>query len=566
MQSFFESVRPCFRIAALLGTQYQKEAFRVVPPISEAFSRTITSSPSQRANNAADRPPAPLPTTTMSTSASKAFGCAGAAERRLTTAFEPDMGISTLDVRRDGERARRRVLPIDGGLSPPRADQSGGCSRRRRSPAYCPLLLQRWRQRLTKKDNYKKRAGYTPVGSGATTHSSVAVRPLKGFRRRAKPIPESHGHMLLRREASGKGDFGNRRAGLHQELAGILQSALNDELVQGASGADVKLPPERRDRQIHGLGKIGDAERLAEVLFDIGYEASGIAAREDPAMSAFAKRADALHGFGEGHAGERFDAQPIASVFRNHRGPRIGDQIGDRRREDVVDATRDPRHGRVVAEIILAKRRREREGQESAADLARADCDLAALGMKRDALRFKAHRRRARAVIGGFGLDRAEQQADDVRRVAKHQVVRLGPYQIPADPARRSSRRQIADTAACDLGRAIASCPGCQVQHAPSSLPRIGLFASARFAAVRRRQSFLIGRATIRCATRPPLASLRRIVRILNRRSPCEQISRTFLSRSKQLNSAKARRACVNIFGESASGRLTRSASQAIDI
>src|ERR1700722_12919174 len=183
MQSFFESVRPCLRIAALLGTQYQKAAFRVVPPISEAFSRTITSSPSQRANNAADRPPAPLPTTTMSTSASKAFGCAGAAERRLTTAFEPDMGISTLDVRRDGERARC-LLPIDGGLSPPRADQSGGCSRRRRSSAYCPLLLQRRRQRLTKKDNYKKRAGYTPVGSGTTTHSSVAVRPLKGFRRR----------------------------------------------------------------------------------------------------------------------------------------------------------------------------------------------------------------------------------------------------------------------------------------------------------------------------------------------------------------------------------------------
>src|ERR1700733_8905230 len=96
MQSFFGSVKPIARIGALFGTQYQNAALRVVPPISGAFSRMITSLPSQRENKAVERPPAPLPTTTTSTSTSKALGRAGDADRGLGPAWEEEMQPSAL--------------------------------------------------------------------------------------------------------------------------------------------------------------------------------------------------------------------------------------------------------------------------------------------------------------------------------------------------------------------------------------------------------------------------------------------------------------------------------------
>src|SRR5260370_145229 len=111
MQSAFGSVSPSLRIAALLGTQYQKAALRVVPPISGAFSSTMTSSPSQRENKAADNPPAPLPTTTTSTSASNALARAGAADLRLAVVTELDMSVSTLNALARSELVGRRVLP-----------------------------------------------------------------------------------------------------------------------------------------------------------------------------------------------------------------------------------------------------------------------------------------------------------------------------------------------------------------------------------------------------------------------------------------------------------------------
>jgi hypothetical protein len=83
MQSLFGSSIPNERIAALFGTQYQKAALRVVPPRSGAFSRRRTSFPNHRENKAAESPPAPDPTTTISTSASKPFGRVGADEPRF---------------------------------------------------------------------------------------------------------------------------------------------------------------------------------------------------------------------------------------------------------------------------------------------------------------------------------------------------------------------------------------------------------------------------------------------------------------------------------------------------
>src|SRR5580700_9636818 len=82
MQSLLGSARPRLRICRLLGTQYQKAALRVVPPSSAAFSRRMTSFPSQRENNAAESPPAPPPTTMTSASESKEVGATGVADRR----------------------------------------------------------------------------------------------------------------------------------------------------------------------------------------------------------------------------------------------------------------------------------------------------------------------------------------------------------------------------------------------------------------------------------------------------------------------------------------------------
>ena len=67
-----------------------KAALRVVPPSSDAFSRRRTSFPNHRENKAAESPPAPEPTTTISTSASKLFGRTGAAEARSAVWREVD--------------------------------------------------------------------------------------------------------------------------------------------------------------------------------------------------------------------------------------------------------------------------------------------------------------------------------------------------------------------------------------------------------------------------------------------------------------------------------------------
>src|SRR5581483_4906354 len=78
---------PAARMAALFGTQYQNAALRVVPPSWPAFSSTRTLLPCQRLNNAVARPATPLPTTTISTSASNLpFAGAGAADLRAMVA------------------------------------------------------------------------------------------------------------------------------------------------------------------------------------------------------------------------------------------------------------------------------------------------------------------------------------------------------------------------------------------------------------------------------------------------------------------------------------------------
>ena len=57
---------PAFFIASLFGTQYQKAALAVVPPMLPAFSRITALLPCQRAKSAEARPPQPLPATTTS--------------------------------------------------------------------------------------------------------------------------------------------------------------------------------------------------------------------------------------------------------------------------------------------------------------------------------------------------------------------------------------------------------------------------------------------------------------------------------------------------------------------
>src|ERR1700748_945540 len=87
MQSFFGSLVPAARIAALFGTQYQKAALRVVPPRRLAFSSTSTSLPCRRLNNAVARPATPLPMVMISTSASNLpLAAAGAEDLRAIVA------------------------------------------------------------------------------------------------------------------------------------------------------------------------------------------------------------------------------------------------------------------------------------------------------------------------------------------------------------------------------------------------------------------------------------------------------------------------------------------------
>src|SRR5215210_5163735 len=76
----------------LWGTQYQNAAFRAVPPSRSAFSRSTTSSPSQRANNAVGSPAPPPPTTTTSACTSTAPAAAGRADSRV--AIDPLLSIA----------------------------------------------------------------------------------------------------------------------------------------------------------------------------------------------------------------------------------------------------------------------------------------------------------------------------------------------------------------------------------------------------------------------------------------------------------------------------------------
>src|SRR5580692_6797201 len=94
MQSFFGSLVPAARMAALFGTQYQNAAFRVVPPSCDAFSRTKTLLPCQALNKAVARPATPLPTAMMSNSASNLpLAAAGVEDLRAMVAKQvpPDL-------------------------------------------------------------------------------------------------------------------------------------------------------------------------------------------------------------------------------------------------------------------------------------------------------------------------------------------------------------------------------------------------------------------------------------------------------------------------------------------
>src|SRR6516162_5160401 len=89
MQSFFGSLVPAARMAALFGTQYQKAAFRVVPPSWDVFSSTRTLLPCQRLNKAVARPATPLPIVMTSTSASNLpLAAAGVEDLRAMVAMQ----------------------------------------------------------------------------------------------------------------------------------------------------------------------------------------------------------------------------------------------------------------------------------------------------------------------------------------------------------------------------------------------------------------------------------------------------------------------------------------------
>src|SRR6516162_5483355 len=107
MQSFFGSLVPAARIAALFGTQYQKAALRVVPPSRLAFSSTSTSLPCQQLNKAVAKPATPLPIVMMSTSASNLpLAAAGAEDLRAMVAKRcPPLVLFCGD-------SRRRHAPI----------------------------------------------------------------------------------------------------------------------------------------------------------------------------------------------------------------------------------------------------------------------------------------------------------------------------------------------------------------------------------------------------------------------------------------------------------------------
>src|SRR6516162_10862911 len=102
MQSFFGSLVPAARIAALFGTQYQKAALRVVPPSPLAFSSTSTSLPCQRENRAVARPATPLPIVMTSTSASNLPLAAAGAEdlRAMVAKRRPPLVLFCGDCRR----------------------------------------------------------------------------------------------------------------------------------------------------------------------------------------------------------------------------------------------------------------------------------------------------------------------------------------------------------------------------------------------------------------------------------------------------------------------------------
>src|SRR5215210_5961502 len=91
----------------LWGTQYQNAAFRAVPPSRSAFSRSTTSSPSQRANSAVGSPPPPPPTTTTSACTSTAPAAARRADSRV--AIDPPLSIAPWGGARPRPTSRERL-------------------------------------------------------------------------------------------------------------------------------------------------------------------------------------------------------------------------------------------------------------------------------------------------------------------------------------------------------------------------------------------------------------------------------------------------------------------------
>src|SRR5713101_4338244 len=74
------SLSPLWRISELLGIQYHAAAFAVVPPIWGAFSSMMMLLPNRAAFRAAEKPAAPLPTTTISASLCQATSSADTRE------------------------------------------------------------------------------------------------------------------------------------------------------------------------------------------------------------------------------------------------------------------------------------------------------------------------------------------------------------------------------------------------------------------------------------------------------------------------------------------------------
>ena len=146
--------------------------------------------------------------------------------------------------------------------------------------------------------------------------------------------------MLLRGKADVRRASGTCSAGFISSLHAycIRRSMMN--WWNGVPGPTLELLPKRGDRRADGLGEIGDLKGLAEILFDIGHQLGDVANRSDRSWVRVARReCPASLRKRRGRPAIRLRAH--RAVAMGHRGARIGDEIGDCRRHDIVDAAVD---------------------------------------------------------------------------------------------------------------------------------------------------------------------------------------------------------------------------------